>query len=192
MVLWTSLILWFTKRNCALRELVESKESVSGSGKLRTDALGVGVGRLYHPGVWAGKFPSPNKGSESRGCRAPPEVGCVEGGTRVLLTTSREIMTQPCRSPIRSPVKKMKVLMSKEGPRKDAPPAVTPRKATPLGAPRKEGSSRQRDKVVSWPRYMRDLCKVRAQSYNEPFLTWEMTDLRSCLGSACSKLAGLR
>ncbi|RWW77630.1 hypothetical protein BHE74_00014194 [Ensete ventricosum] len=101
-------------------------------------------------------------------------------------------MTQPCRSPIRSLVKKMKVLMSKEGPRKDAPPAVTPRKATPQGAPRKEGSSRQRDKVVSWPRYMRDLCKVRAQSYNEPFLTWEMTDLRSCLGSACSKLAGLR
>ncbi|RRT38768.1 hypothetical protein B296_00049024 [Ensete ventricosum] len=86
----------------------------------------------------------------------------------------------------------MKVLMSKEGRRKDAPPAVTPRKATPQGAPRKEGSSRQRDKVVSWPRYMRDLCKVRAQSYNEPFLTWEMTDLRSCLGNACSKLAGLQ
>ncbi|RWW62294.1 hypothetical protein BHE74_00030597 [Ensete ventricosum] len=46
MVLWMSLILWFTRCSCALKESMESKESVSGSGKLWTDALGVGIGRL--------------------------------------------------------------------------------------------------------------------------------------------------
>ncbi|RRT34310.1 hypothetical protein B296_00040021, partial [Ensete ventricosum] len=35
----------------------------------------------YHLRVWEGKFPSLNKGRGSRGCRAPPEVGCVTGGT---------------------------------------------------------------------------------------------------------------
>ncbi|RWW67234.1 hypothetical protein BHE74_00025335 [Ensete ventricosum] len=44
-VLWMSLILWFTKHNCALKELVEY-ESVSESSKLRTDELGVGASRL--------------------------------------------------------------------------------------------------------------------------------------------------
>ncbi|RZS27199.1 hypothetical protein BHM03_00060629 [Ensete ventricosum] len=43
MVLWTSSILWFVRRNCALRESLDSEESVSGSGKLQTDALGVDV-----------------------------------------------------------------------------------------------------------------------------------------------------
>ncbi|RRT70167.1 hypothetical protein B296_00031975 [Ensete ventricosum] len=46
MVLWTSSILWFTRRSCALRESVESEESISRFGKLWTDALGVGVRRL--------------------------------------------------------------------------------------------------------------------------------------------------
>ncbi|RWW28264.1 hypothetical protein GW17_00007266 [Ensete ventricosum] len=45
-VLRTSLILWFTRRSCSLRKSVESEESVSGSGKLRVDALGVSSGRL--------------------------------------------------------------------------------------------------------------------------------------------------
>ncbi|RZS26593.1 hypothetical protein BHM03_00059956 [Ensete ventricosum] len=37
--------------------------------------------RQYHPGVWEGGFPSLNKGSGGRGCEAPPEVGCIAGGT---------------------------------------------------------------------------------------------------------------
>ncbi|RZR74049.1 hypothetical protein BHM03_00031499 [Ensete ventricosum] len=45
-VIWMSLILWFTKHNCALKELVEYEESVSESSKLRTDELGVGASRL--------------------------------------------------------------------------------------------------------------------------------------------------
>ncbi|RWW12852.1 hypothetical protein BHE74_00001685 [Ensete ventricosum] len=47
------------------------------------------------------------------------------------------------------PSKKMKVLISKEAPGKDAPPMATPMKMTPPEAPRGEGSSKQRDKVVS-------------------------------------------
>ncbi|RRT34295.1 hypothetical protein B296_00045829 [Ensete ventricosum] len=130
---------------CALRELMESEESISGSGGLRADALGVDVGsptaspegarsysgeswgrllvgcvargqpsvsdiapigarasgvtaetprlsgggvnrgslnrRQYHPGVWEGRFLSPNKGSGSGGYGAPPEIGCVTGRT---------------------------------------------------------------------------------------------------------------
>ncbi|RZS15120.1 hypothetical protein BHM03_00046912 [Ensete ventricosum] len=34
------------RRNCALKKLVESEESVLRSGRLRTDGLGMDVGRL--------------------------------------------------------------------------------------------------------------------------------------------------
>ncbi|RRT58083.1 hypothetical protein B296_00006104 [Ensete ventricosum] len=52
---------------------------------LRLSGGGGGPGSLnrrqYHPGVQEGGFPYPNKGSEGGGCGAPPEVGCVVGGT---------------------------------------------------------------------------------------------------------------
>ncbi|RRT79985.1 hypothetical protein B296_00022157 [Ensete ventricosum] len=83
MVLWTSSILWFIRRSCALRESVEFEESVSGSGKLWTDVPGVGVGRLprdigdncskhYSYGLdLVGGFTSSNKGRGGGGCEAP-------------------------------------------------------------------------------------------------------------------------
>ncbi|RZS12589.1 hypothetical protein BHM03_00044055 [Ensete ventricosum] len=46
-VLWMSSILWFTRCSYALRESMEIKESVSGFGRLRVDALGAGVGLLH-------------------------------------------------------------------------------------------------------------------------------------------------
>ncbi|RWW74756.1 hypothetical protein BHE74_00017285 [Ensete ventricosum] len=75
------------------------------------------------------------------------------------------------------PAKKMKVLMCKEAPHKDAPPTTAPMKATLLEVPRKEGNNRWRDKVVFQSRSMRDLCRVRACSQKEPFLAWEIADL---------------
>ncbi|RWV91993.1 hypothetical protein GW17_00045676 [Ensete ventricosum] len=48
-VLWMSSILWFTRCSYALRESMEFKESVSGSGRLRVDALGAGVRLLVAP-----------------------------------------------------------------------------------------------------------------------------------------------
>ncbi|RWW69348.1 hypothetical protein BHE74_00023062 [Ensete ventricosum] len=61
-------------------------------------------------------------------------------------------------------------------------PHLPPRKATPSEALRGEGSSRWRDKIVSWPRSMRDLCRVRARSKDEPFLAQEMIDLPAMFG----------
>ncbi|RWW67070.1 hypothetical protein BHE74_00025511 [Ensete ventricosum] len=48
--------------------------------------------------------------------------------------------------------------------------------------PHGEGSNRWRDKAVSQPRSMRDLCRVRAHSQNEPFLTQEIADLPEVSG----------
>ncbi|RZS15277.1 hypothetical protein BHM03_00047089 [Ensete ventricosum] len=48
--------------------------------------------------------------------------------------------------------------------------------------PHGEGSNRWRDKAVSRPRSMRDLCRVRAHSQNEPFLTQEIADLPEVSG----------
>ncbi|RRT34617.1 hypothetical protein B296_00058921 [Ensete ventricosum] len=72
MVLWTSSILWFVRRNCALRESLDSEESVSGSGKLQTDALGVDVVCLATSpeGAWSNS-------SESRGRSS---IGWITGG----------------------------------------------------------------------------------------------------------------
>ncbi|RRT68242.1 hypothetical protein B296_00035753 [Ensete ventricosum] len=48
--------------------------------------------------------------------------------------------------------------------------------------PHGEGSNRWRDKAVSRPRSIRDLCRVKAHSQNEPFLTREITDLPEMYG----------
>ncbi|RZS14766.1 hypothetical protein BHM03_00046501 [Ensete ventricosum] len=48
-ILRTSSILWFTKRSCSFRELVESEESVSVSGKLRANTLSAGSDYLATP-----------------------------------------------------------------------------------------------------------------------------------------------
>ncbi|RRT53174.1 hypothetical protein B296_00045810 [Ensete ventricosum] len=72
MVLWTSSILWVIRRSCALRESVESEESMSGSDKLRTDAMAIDVGRLaaLPKGAW----------SDSGGNRGRLSTGWVTGG----------------------------------------------------------------------------------------------------------------
>ncbi|RZS13296.1 hypothetical protein BHM03_00044863 [Ensete ventricosum] len=97
------------------------------------------------------------------------------------------------------PSKKMKVLVSK--PPSSAtiviPVMTAPRKETPAltvrekeAAPHGEGSSRRRDKAMSWPRSMRDLCMVRAHSRDEPFLAQEIVDLPELSGHIRLKLAG--
>ncbi|RRT80761.1 hypothetical protein B296_00003242 [Ensete ventricosum] len=63
------------------------------------------------------------------------------------------------------------------GPHKDASPMVNPKKESPPEAPHMEGSSRRRDKTISWPRSMRYLYRVRAHSHNKPFLAQEIADL---------------
>ncbi|RWW16203.1 hypothetical protein GW17_00019921 [Ensete ventricosum] len=118
-VLWRSSILWFTRHSCALKELMESTESVSGSNKLWTDELGVGASRrLATPwkalGVTSGvlrfggggvspgslnrhqyrpgvcKGRYPSLNKGSGGCGASPKVGCVTGGTFSLRLPSVE------------------------------------------------------------------------------------------------------
>ncbi|RWW70350.1 hypothetical protein BHE74_00021983 [Ensete ventricosum] len=74
-----------------LRESLESEESVSRSGRLRINALGVDVRHLiapgslnrrqYRPRVWEGGFASLNKGSRGGGCGATPEACYVTEGT---------------------------------------------------------------------------------------------------------------
>ncbi|RWW10083.1 hypothetical protein GW17_00026393 [Ensete ventricosum] len=88
------------------------------------------------------------------------------------------------------PVKKIKMLVSKDVPCKNVASSITPRKAVPPEAPRGEGSSRQKDKAMSRPRSMRDLCRVRVRSQNESFLAREMVDLSELSGRVGSKLAG--
>ncbi|RZR74915.1 hypothetical protein BHM03_00046141 [Ensete ventricosum] len=75
------------------------------------------------------------------------------------------------------PAKKTKVQVSKETLGKDTPLVITPKKAAPSEASHGEGSNCHRDKAMSRPRSMRDLCKVKAHSKDEPFLAQEMANL---------------
>ncbi|RRT84450.1 hypothetical protein B296_00008820 [Ensete ventricosum] len=77
MVLWTSSILWFTRYNCALRESVKFEESVSGSGELRGDALGVDVGRLTASPEGVRSDSSESWGKLSAGCKDEAAVCTV-------------------------------------------------------------------------------------------------------------------
>ncbi|RWW74731.1 hypothetical protein BHE74_00017321 [Ensete ventricosum] len=89
-----SLVGWVTKGYPSGGSIAPAwvREAAWGSPDLRSTVEtlrlsggGGGPGSLnrrqYHPGVREGGFPSPNKGSEGGGCGAPPEVGCVVGGT---------------------------------------------------------------------------------------------------------------
>ncbi|RWW82845.1 hypothetical protein BHE74_00008667 [Ensete ventricosum] len=64
------------------------------TGVIGFDGCEVSPGSLsklqYCPWVWEGMFPSTNEGSASGGRRAPPEVGCVAGGTSSPGLTSVE------------------------------------------------------------------------------------------------------
>ncbi|RWW04226.1 hypothetical protein GW17_00032561 [Ensete ventricosum] len=77
--LGTLSILWFTRCNCALRELVEFEENVSWSSGLRADALGVDVRCLTALPEGARSDCSESWGRLSAGCvaRGRPSVSGV-------------------------------------------------------------------------------------------------------------------
>ncbi|RWW59285.1 hypothetical protein BHE74_00033790 [Ensete ventricosum] len=73
--------------------------------------------------------------------------------------------------------KKVKMPGDSEAPCKEAPVALASNKMPTLEVPRGEGSSRQKYNVNLRARSMRDLCRVRAHSLNEPFLAQEIARL---------------
>ncbi|RWV87344.1 hypothetical protein GW17_00050680 [Ensete ventricosum] len=81
MLLWLSSILWFIRCSCTLRESMESEESVSGSGKLQTDAPGVDVVSqvVSLEGAW----------SNSRGNRGRSSTGWLPEAALLVTASSQ-------------------------------------------------------------------------------------------------------